>query len=90
MELKRTNKFGKIRCACCGCYTITEIADICEVCYWEESIYQEEINTEDDDAPNYISFKEAKENYLKFGAIKLELKSKVREPNVDELPPSLG
>lgn len=84
MELKQTNRLNKAKCACCGCYTISNIADTCPVCHWEENIFQEE-NPDDDDAPNYISLKKAKENFGKFGAKKPELKSLVRDPYPEEL-----
>lgn len=82
MELKKVNKYGKARCACCGYYTISETAESCPVCDWEENIYQEE-HPEDDDAPNYISLNKAKENFLKFGA-KIESSSKQVRPPIDE------
>ncbi len=85
MELKQVNKYGKAKCACCGYYTIQEIAETCPVCHWEENIYQEEVNQNDYDAPNYISIKDAKENFRKFAAIKPELKSLTRKPDSQEL-----
>lgn len=85
MELKEVNKLGKAKCACCGYYTIGEIAETCPVCYWEENIYQEQIDQNDNDAPNYISLKEAKENFQKFSAIKLEFKDITRQPYPEEL-----
>ena len=84
MELKTVNRYGKARCACCGFFTIKEIAETCPVCYWEENLYQEE-NLDDSDAPNYVSLKEAKENFQKFGAKKKELVSFCRKPLLDEL-----
>jgi hypothetical protein len=84
MELKRLNKFGKAQCACCGYYTIKEIAETCPVCHWEENIFQEE-NQNDNDAPNYISLREARGNFQKFGAKKLEFKELTREPYSEEL-----
>jgi Cysteine-rich CPCC len=87
MELKRLNKYENAQCACCGYYTIREIAETCPVCYWEENIYQEE-NQDDNDAPNYISLKEAKENFLKFGATTSESKNLTRKPHPEELEQS--
>ena len=84
MELKLTNKYNKVSCACCEYYTISEIAETCPICYWEENIYQEE-NQEDCDAPNYISLKEAKENFKIFGAKTLEFQGLSRKPFTQEL-----
>jgi hypothetical protein len=83
MELKKQNDFGKSKCACCGYFTISEIAETCAVCYWEENIYQEE-NTDDSDAPNYVSLEEAKINFIKYGAKKPELIDRTRKPYPEE------
>lgn len=85
MELKVVNKYGKAKCACCGFFTILELADICPVCFWEENIYQEETDPNDADAPNYISIKDAKKNFKEFGAIKFDVRHLTRKPNIEEL-----
>jgi hypothetical protein len=85
MELKEVNRFDKAKCACCGYYTISEIAEICPVCYWEENIYQEQIDQSDSDAPNNISLNQAKKNFLKFGAITADLMNVTRKPYPEEL-----
>lgn len=84
MELKKSNKYDKVQCACCGFYTISQIAETCPVCYWEENIYQEE-NIDDNDAPNYVSLKEARENFKKHGAKKPELINLTRKPFPEEI-----
>jgi hypothetical protein len=87
MELKQVNKYGKAKCACCGYFTISEIAESCPVCDWEENIYQEE-HTDDDDAPNYISLNKAKANFLKYAVKDQNLKEHVRPPKQEELDSS--
>jgi hypothetical protein len=84
MELKEVNKLGKAKCGCCGYFTISMIADICPVCYWEESLYQEEINSGDEDAPNFISLSDAQNNFRKFGAVKNDFFQYVRPPLPEE------
>ena len=89
MKGKNLNSFGKTQCACCGCFTISEIGETCPVCYWEENIYQEG-RPDDDDAPNYISLQNAKEFFLKYGAKNKKLILLVRKPHVNEFPPKTG
>lgn len=83
MELKQINSFGKARCSCCGYFTISNVADTCPVCYWEENIYQEE-NKNDEDAPNYISLIKAQINFRLYGAKKEEFKDCTRKPYNNE------
>ena len=83
MELKETNKYCKALCLCCGYYTISQVAETCPVCYWEENIYQEEY-IEDNDAPNYVSLKEARENFQIYEAKKPEYKNLTRKPFPEE------
>jgi hypothetical protein len=77
-----------ITCPCCGYKTITTEFDICEICGWEHNFYQED-NSEDDGGPNSVSFREAQQNFARFGA-KSEVSLKhsrkpthedVRDPN---------
>jgi len=73
----------KYKCQCCGYYTLYDkpigTYEICEVCYWED----DDIQCED---PNYeggandMSLNQARESYLKIGAISEEWISNVRKP----------
>ncbi len=77
-------KFG---CPCCGYRTLSSEKrgsyEICPVCYWED----DKVQFNDPDykgGANHVSLKDARENYLAFGACESALVSKVRKPLVDE------
>lgn len=80
----------KLRCPCCGYYTIDSedeiVVEICEVCLWQ---YDEVAHKYPDRiiGANKISLSEAKENYKLFGVAKKGYIGKGinREPNEDEL-----
>ncbi len=77
-------------CPCCGYLTFDEKPNgtylICPVCYWEDDITQ--INDPDYAfGANGISLNKAKNNYLKHGAIKVELVKDVRDPFPNEHSP---
>jgi hypothetical protein len=78
-----------LRCPCFGCKTLTERTafEICEVCSWEDD------GQDDADAdacrggPNgSLSLREARANYLRFGACEPSMIGNVRPPRPDELP----
>lgn len=81
MQIKR------MKCPCCGYYTIIEIFDICDVCYWQ---YDETSH----DSPNKISgankisLHEAILNYRKYKVCKTKYinKNSVSSPLNEELP----
>ena len=70
------------KCPCCGFYTLTEEPgnwDICEVCFWEDDPIQRGDETFSGGA-NHVSLKQARRNYIKFGACEARLKQYVRSP----------
>jgi hypothetical protein len=78
-----------LRCPCCGCKTLCERTafEICEVCYWEDD------GQDDSDADEYrggpngsLSLREARANYLRFGACEASMVENVRPPRPEELP----
>lgn len=83
----------KIKCHCCGYYTIDSedeiVVDICEVCLWQ---YDEmaQNNPEKIIGPNKISLSEAKENYKQFGVSKKRYigENLNRMPSDDEISQS--
>ncbi len=77
-------KNTKQQCACCHNYTITEIHETCPVCYWEEDRYQA-IHIDDNGGPNLVSLRDAKINFIKFGAKEELFINDVRKPNKDEM-----
>ncbi len=84
MDLDRPkNRFGKCACACCGYFTISQIYDTCEVCFWEEDYYQES-QTSDHGGPNSVCLVEARDNFIKFGAIEACFINTVRKPTEEE------
>ncbi|MBC7554741.1 MAG: hydrolase [Taibaiella sp.] len=83
MVNKSKNRFDKFACACCGFFTISEIHDICDVCYWEEDIYQEE-HIFDNGGSNKVCLADAKQNMINFGACEIEFINFVRVPTTDE------
>ena len=77
------NKYGRQKCACCGYFTITEIKEICPICFWEEDSYQEE-NTNDSGGPNLVSLHNAKLNYVTYGVVDDQFINYVRLPLEEE------
>lgn len=76
-------------CPCCGYLTFDEepcgTFEICPVCYWEDDNVQNHAPLYEGGA-NGISLNMAKQNFLKYGAIKEELVKEVRKPLSDEHP----
>jgi len=77
----------KCKCPCCGYYTLTEeppnTYDICKFCYWEDDGLQYEDPNYEGGA-NDMSLNQAKESYLKIGAISEEWINNVRLTLEDE------
>lgn len=77
-----------LRCPCCRCRTLTkrDMCEICEVCFWEDD------GLDDGDAdvvggPNgALSLREARANYLRFGACEEQWVGVVRPLRPEELP----
>ncbi|MBM0065513.1 CPCC family cysteine-rich protein [Alkalicoccobacillus gibsonii] len=65
----------KFACLCCGYKTLEKeppgTYDICEVCYWEDDDYQYAFQNEL--GANRVTIKEAKRNFLAFGACERDL-----------------
>jgi hypothetical protein len=74
----------KITCMCCGYITITSEYDICPVCEWESSSYQEE-HPDDDGGPNRVSLRKAQRNFQEFGASTQSAIHHVRKPMPEEI-----
>lgn len=78
----------KYPCACCGHYTLDnndyKSYDICPVCFWEDDPIQNQME-DTTGCANSISLKEAKKNYILFGAIKKTYLNLVRKPFESEL-----
>ncbi|MEO5969574.1 MAG: CPCC family cysteine-rich protein [Bdellovibrionia bacterium] len=76
-------------CPCCGYLTRSEdlagTYEICPICFWEDDNVQFEDPTFKGGA-NEMSLIEARENFLKFGAISQEFKKCVRSPLPQEMP----
>ena len=78
----------KYKCPCCGYFTFEDKPngnyDICPVCFWEDDpmAYDE---PSEEFCCNRVSLLQAKDNYLAFGACRIDMVCHVRKPNVDEL-----
>nr|WP_139489730.1 CPCC family cysteine-rich protein [Brevibacillus dissolubilis] len=77
----------KYNCPCCGNNTLDEKPpgsfDICPVCYWEDDNLQFQDPNRTGGA-NGISLNEARENYIRIGAISSEFLKFVRPPTQEE------
>ena len=76
------------KCPICGYYTFEEglglTFNICPVCFWEDDIFDYD-DPDADTGANCVSLQEARENYLKIGAIHPDLKKYVRPAKKSEL-----
>lgn len=75
-------------CPCCGYYTYPVPANencgyICPVCFWENDPFVAS-DSELSDSNRGMTLKQAKSNYLKFGACEKEMLCHVRPPKDDE------
>ena len=78
----------KYQCPCCGYFTYNVPANkdcgyICPVCFWENDPFIASDN-EPSDSNHGITLKEAKSNFLQFGACVKEMLRYVRPPRDDE------
>ena len=76
-----------IRCPCCNKMTICDddevIVDICPVCFWQYDATGQQFPNKII-GPNKVSLREARKNYQKFGACRLEMLPYVRSARPDE------
>ena len=78
-----------VRCPCCGCRTLSERTafEICEVCFWEDDGQDDGDADECRGGPNgSLRLREARANFLRFGACEASMVSNVRPPRPEELP----
>lgn len=78
-----------LRCPCCGCKTLSErtMFEICEVCFWEDDGQDDNDLDEYRGGPNgLLSLRQARANYLQFGACEESMLPNVRPPRPEELP----
>ncbi|MBC5635305.1 hypothetical protein H8S33_00570 [Ornithinibacillus sp. BX22] len=77
----------KYTCPCCGYKTLVEeppgTFDICEICFWEDDDYQYEFV--DDTGANDVSFREAQQNFIAFGAVNQRCLEFVRPPKKTDM-----
>lgn len=78
----------KYQCPCCECYTYNVPANedcgyICPVCFWENDPFVA-TDSELSDSNHGMTLKEAKNNYLKFGACEKAMLCHVRAPKDNE------
>lgn len=73
-------------CPCCGYLMFTEPPgsyDICEICFWEDDMFQLKFPNLDL-GPNHISLIDAQKHYKKFGVSELRIKKYVRKVTKDD------
>lgn len=78
----------RYKCPCCGNFTFNKEPcgdyDICPVCFWEDD--SAAISDEDfEGGANKVSLKQAKVNYLKYGAVEERFIKNVRKPMPEEM-----
>lgn len=80
---------SKFPCPCCGFLSRSEenygTYEICEICYWEDDPLQAK-NPDFAGGANIPSLKEARKNFLKYGASSKEYINIVRKPFPKEVP----
>lgn len=73
----------KYKCPCCGYYTFSEQPngsfDVCPVCMWEDDA-QQLANENMDGGANRVSLKQARQNFIEFGACEKSVLNYVRKP----------
>jgi len=73
-----------ITCPCCGYKNITGGFDICDICGWEHD-KQMEAKPDEAGGANGISFREAQQNFARFGAIDQISLTSVRKPRPNDV-----
>ena len=80
-------KYGKFKCDCCGYFTLPAdemgYYQVCSVCYWEDDAVQS-ADPELARGANSISLNEARENFLKLGAMDMRSTEYARDPLENE------
>jgi hypothetical protein len=84
-------RIDRHQCPCCGYYTLSGrgVYDICPVCFWEDDDPTEVFGQPAPDrpqGPNRVQLRQARENFLAFGASEERRKQWVRSPEQEELP----
>lgn len=78
----------KYACPCCGCLTLDApppgTYDICSVCFWEDDPGQYH-DTELLYGANPVCLREARENFIQFGACEKGMLPYVRSAYLEEL-----
>lgn len=79
----------KHKCPCCEYYTLLvpkedAHAYICSVCFWEIDTFVQS-DDEPSDMNHQLTLKQARANFLKFGACEESMIERVRKPEVDEI-----
>ena len=73
----------KYACPCCGYKTLSKVPPrcwaICPICYWEDDPVQF-ADPDYEGGANKVSLKQARENFLAFGASEAEWENHVRAP----------
>src|SRR5262245_25258771 len=78
-----------LRCPCCGRKSLRKRTNfqICPVCFWEDDGQDEGDIDECHGGPNRsLSLRQARANYLQFGACEERMIDNVRPPRPEELP----
>lgn len=86
--VRRNTKVKKYQCPCCGYFTYHVPANedcgyICPVCFWENDPFIT-FDSEPSDSNHGMTLKEAKDNFLQFGACDKEMLCHVRKPRDNE------
>lgn len=80
---------SKFPCPCCAFLTLSEAPpgtfEICPVCFWEDDPVAF-ADPKFEGGANHISLEQAREKFLKIGAVLPEFKGKVRVPYPEECP----
>ena len=87
-------KRERYQCPCCGNYTLGGRGgfEICKVCFWEDDDGDDTYGQPSPEieerlwGPNHVHLRQARENYLAFGAAEEKDTQHVRAPREDEMP----
>ena len=80
----------KYTCPCCGYKTLDEPIgnfDICPICFWEADSVQS-TNLDYEGGPNKVSLRQARQNFLEFGACRKDMLQHVRKPKKSDIKDS--